>query len=122
MHIQGSTCIAVLEFIGFRPSFYAAMIGYFLSIYFQSQEVTYAELTMPRNKGYAPMRQIHQNGGGGNAGSCNSPILKINQLGGVAEFQQHNNNANNNLLVNENFASPLPAGKKNRLFHLFLVF
>ena len=25
---------------------------------FQSQEVTYAELTMPRNKGYAPMRQV----------------------------------------------------------------
>ena len=35
------------------------MYIYILKIYFQSQEVTYAELSLPRNKGYAPMRSCN---------------------------------------------------------------
>ena len=44
---------------------------------FQSQEVTYAELSLPRNKGYAPMRTMPTSNLGG--GHCNNitptPVL-----------------------------------------------
>ena len=49
----------------------------FVIYIFQSQEVTYAELSLPRNKGYAPMRTMPT--GNGLGGHCNNitptPVL-----------------------------------------------
>lgn len=44
-----------LDWLGLNPQRTLSRVDCTL-ITFQSQEVTYAELTMPRNKGYAPMR------------------------------------------------------------------
>ncbi len=64
---------------------YVVSIELVISSAIQSQEVTYAEFTMPRNKGYAPMR----------ARSTESPVNGAQQPGaggdnnnGAAQQQQ----------------------------------
>ena len=46
---------------------------FFFSEKTQSQEVTYAELSLPRNKGYAPMRSCNINAPAPNLGKKTMP-------------------------------------------------
>ena len=59
---QNVSALSFLHFqpIGFDPTD-QNRLGLIFQTNFQSQEVTYAELTMPRNKGYTPMRADSRN-------------------------------------------------------------